>query len=785
MQTDIYLINYYNIMKLLIVESPTKAKTLERYLGQGFKVVSSYGHVRTLPSIKNAVKPNDNFNITYKILEKSRDDIKILCDNVKKANTIFLATDPDREGEAIAWHILEIMKNKKAIKKNVIVRRIVFSEITRHAVLYAIDHPRKLDNNLVYAQQARQALDYLVGFTLSPILWRKLPGSKSAGRVQSVALKLLCERENKRDLFKKDEYWTIDGIFQDDYDNAYNSQLIIYKGKKLHKFSIRSYNDAKNISEDTKKLSYKILSIKKKEIHTKPMSPFITSTLIQEASKKLQFSAKKTMLLAQKLYEGIEIKGEVTGLITYIRTDSVTIADSAVEDIIFYIKNHYGSHYLPSKPIIYKSKLKNAQEAHEAIRPTNLKNNPSALKNCLGSDDIKLYELIWQRTVSSQMHDAISQSTTIKIESQCNANVFKLVDSTLTFDGFHVVYKEIQDYKENNLSKNNNIATLKQNKKLKFDKVVPVQHFTEPLPRYTEATLVKAMEMLSIGRPSTYPKIISILLEREYAKIIKQKLIPEAKGRLVSTFLDRFFNKYLDYNFTANLENDLDDIASGKRDWKNILLNFWTLFKAHSDEVLKLENIDVLNEIEIQLFKYIFKGNNGKYDRKCTKCENGILALKTGKFGAFIGCSNYPKCDFKRALFLKELGMKINNEYKLLGIDQETQSNIFLKKGPYGFYLEKQENKKIKRISLPIKFSLAHSNLEIAINLLKLPKFLGRHPDTGDNIYIKISKYGLYLQYNNKFYALNNIEKIYLSLDEAVKIINNSNNKGLTKSIKS
>ena len=784
-QTGIYLIDCYNIMKLLIVESPTKAKTLERYLGQDFKVISSYGHVRTLPSIKDAVKPNDDFKITYKILEKSKNDIKNLCDNIKKANTIFLATDPDREGEAIAWHILEIMKDKKSIKQDVTVKRIVFHEITQHAVLNAINNPRKLDTNLVYAQQARQALDYLVGFTLSPILWRKLPGSKSAGRVQSVALKLLCERENVRDKFQKEEYWTIDNVFQDHHNNFLNAQLIVYKGKKLQKFSIKDHSHAKKISEDIQTLSYKILSIEKKEIYTKPCSPFITSTLIQEASKKLRFSAKKTMSLAQKLYEGIEIKGEVTGLITYIRTDSVTTSNIAIQDIILYIKHHYGSRYLPLKPIIYKSKLKNAQEAHEAIRPTNVKNDPNSLKKYLDNDCINLYELIWQRTISSQMHDAISQSTSVKIKSQCDMNIFKVIHSAIIFDGFYIVYKESKDCKENEYNKqNNSITTMQQNESLRCNKVNLIQHFTKPLPRYNEATLVKAMETLSIGRPSTYPKIISILLERKYAKTIKQSLMPEAKGRLVSAFLNKFFNKYVDYDFTANLENDLDDIASGKRDWRSTLLSFWTLFKTTSDEVLKIKNTDIISEIETLLFEYIFQYTNGEYNKKCVKCEDGTLGLRTGKFGAFIGCSNYPKCDFKRTLFLKEAKTEVDNEYKLLGTDKKTQADILLKKGPYGLYLEKEENKKKKRISLPIKFSLQHIELEFAIDLLKLPKILGKHPDTGENIYMKISKYGLYLQFKNKFYALHDIKKIHLSLGEAVKMIDNFHIKVSTKNIK-
>ncbi len=761
-------------MKLLIVESPAKAKTLEKYLGKDFKVISSYGHIRSLPSVRDAVEPENNFKITYKPIIRAKDTIKNLADNFKKAEIIYLATDPDREGEAISWHILETMKSKKSLNNAVNVKRIAFHEITKNAVINAINNPRELDQDLIHAQQARQALDYLVGFTLSPVLWRKLPGSKSAGRVQSVALKLLCERENERDKFKEQEYWTIDSIFSKNNKDSFSSQLHTYNGEKLEKFSINKENKAKDIIKNIKTLNYKVSSIKKKDIIRKPTAPFITSTLIQEASRKLNFSAKKTMIIAQKLYEGIQVKSKTDGLITYMRTDSVTISQEAIKNITSHIKSHYGSNYLPKNPILYKYKSKNAQEAHEAIRPTNFSNNPTNLKDFLDNDQYRLYELIWKRTIASQMANVKLESVTIEISSQNNKNIFKSTGSTIVFDGFYRVYKDGIDNEEN--EKKNNIPKLQEGDILNLDKIIPNQHFTQPPPRYTEASLVKKMEELGIGRPSTYPKIISILVEREYAKILQKRFIPEAKGRLVDAFLNKFFDKYIDYDFTANLENDLDDVANGKKKWKEVLSNFWILFKNTSDKVLEIKNIDIINEVEKLLLDYIFnttdKDELSKL-RKCTNCKNGELGLKTGKFGAFIGCSNYPECSYKRTLFQEENTENKNEKEKVIGVDEITQSEILLKKGPYGFYLEKEVDGKKKRASLPAKVSPDNINLEFACSLLNLPKDLGKHPTIKEDILVKIGRYGPYLECNKKFYALKNIDKINLELLEAVDLIDN------------
>ena len=773
-------------MKLLIVESPAKAKTLEKYLGGDYKVISSYGHVRSLPSVKDAVEPENDFKITYKVLEKAKDTIKKLSENFKKADAIFLATDPDREGEAISWHILEAMKSKKSVNKDVEIKRIVFHEITKSAVINAIENPRGLDKDLVHAQQARQALDYLVGFTLSPVLWRKLPGSRSAGRVQSVALKLLCERENERDKFKEQEYWSIDSIFQNDDKVNFDSMLHTYDGKKIEKLTISDEGYAKEIVKNVEKLKYKVSSIKKKEINRKPTAPFITSTLIQEASRKLNFTAQKAMLIAQKLYEGIQINGEVTGLITYMRTDGVTISKEAIKNIVSHIKNHYGPNYLPATPIVYKSKSKNAQEAHEAIRPTNFQNSPSAIKEFLDNDQYRLYELIWKRTVASQMANAKLESVAVEIASETGNNTFKSVGSTLVFDGFYKVYKEGQDNEQG--ENKNKIPKLKEGDDLKLNKIIPNQHFTQPPPRYTEASIIKRMEELGIGRPSTYPKIISILIEREYAKIIQKSFIPESKGRLVDAFLNKFFNKYIDYDFTANLENDLDDIANGKKNWKDVLKNFWSPFKGTSNEVLEIKNMDIIHEVENLLGDYIFKSDgteNTDTLRECNKCNDGKLGLRTSKFGAFIGCSNYPECNYKRALFGDELLESASNNEKILGVDAKTQVNILLKKGPYGFYLEKEEDGKKKRASLPEKYPHESIDLAFASSLLNLPKIIGKHPSIGEDIFVKIGRYGPYLECNKKFYALKNIDKININFGEAIELIDNYKPKVAKKKKKS
>ncbi len=753
-------------MKLLIVESPAKAKTLSRYLGKDYKVLSSYGHVRSLPSEKDAVQPENDFSITYKILSKSSKVIKSLQDSFKEADKVYLATDPDREGEAIAWHITESMKEKKSLSKDLIVERVEFQSITKEAVLKGIANPRKLDDHLVHAQQARQALDYLVGFTLSPVLWRKLPGSRSAGRVQSVALKILCDRENEIDDFIKEEYWSIEAIFLTSDKKDFAAKLNVYNQDKLDKMSVKTEEEAANIVKQIQDLDYAIQGITKKEVKKNPPAPFTTSTLIQEGVRKFGFSAKKTMSVAQTLYEGVSIDGSLIGLITYMRTDSVTLSDGAVSDIRSYIKSTYGNQYLSEKPIVYKTKSKVAQEAHEAIRPNTVDKNPESIKNFLTDEQYKLYSLIWKRTVACQMSKAVYQSTSIEITSKDQKHMFKASGSILVFEGFQKLYKETKDSEEQllpNMSEGMNVT---------LDDLKHCQHFTQPPPRYTEASLVKRMEELGIGRPSTYPIIISILVDRDYAKIEQKRFVPESRGRLVDTFLSKFFPKYIDYEFTANLEDELDGVADGKKEWKAVLSNFWYPFKEKSEEVLGIKNMEILENIEKSLEKHIFKAEENKNSKKCTKCNDGTLGLRTSKFGAFIGCSNYPKCDYRRSLFSDDAdGDTQEVQDNILGIDPTDNKEIFLKKGPYGFYLEKIIDNKPKRVSLLKSAKTPEISLELASNLMSLPKKLGKHPDNNEEVFVKIGRYGPYLECNKKFYSLKTLDKIDIDLDEAIEII--------------
>ena len=757
-------------MKLLIVESPAKAKTLKKYLDKEFIIISSYGHIRSLPSVKGAVLPGDDgFKILYQPLSRSKETIRNLMENFKISKEIYLATDPDREGEAIAWHILEMMKQEQCLKEKSSIKRIVFYEITKDAVIKAINNPRSLDQNLIDAQKTRQALDYLVGFTLSPILWIKLPGCKSAGRVQSVGLKLLCQRENERDKFSKEEYWTITSLFSScNTETVINSQLISYQGEKLKRLDIFESTQAQVMIKNLRSLEYTVSSIKRKKIIKKPLPPFTTSTLIQDAWTKLNFTAKKTMMVAQKLYEGVQVGDDVEGLITYMRTDSLNISQEAIEKIISFIEKSYTKKYLPNFPILYKSKSKISQEAHEAIRPTNFLNTPSNIKNFLDEDQWKLYDLIWRRTIASQMAGTMVESVNVEISSRDQLNTFSSTKSQILFDGFYKIYKED---KEN--EKVNDLLFLKEKDVLEIQEITPDCHFTQPPARYTEATFVKKMEETGIGRPSTYPKIISTLVERGYAKISNGKFIPEIKGRLVDAFLNEFFHQYVDYEFTANLEYHLDKIANGKSRWKEVLSNFWVDFNNQSKKVSEIRISDVVNSIDKLLTPYIFPStDNLSYEEKkrCKECQNGTLGLRTSKFGAFIGCSNYPKCKYKRNL-LQEENTDDKKDSKLLGVDKNTKSEVFLKKGPYGFYLEQNINNSPKRVSLPPNILPNNISLELGQELLSLPKNLGTHPTQRKNIFLKKGRYGLYLECDKIFYSLKNIEDLNMSLGDSIKLI--------------
>ncbi|MBL4907131.1 MAG: type I DNA topoisomerase, partial [Sneathiella sp.] len=635
-------------MNVVVVESPAKAKTINKYLGEDYIVLASYGHIRDLPSKDGSVKPDEDFAMDYQNDAKSAKHIKAIADALKGAENLYLATDPDREGEAIAWHVMKVMEEKKKIK-DAKVSRVVFNEITKKAVLHGIANPRELDMHLVNAQQARRALDYLVGFTLSPVLWRKLPGAKSAGRVQSVALRLICERDLEIEAFNPEEYWTIDADFQTEKNSKITARLTHCDGAKLDKFSLSDEASAKAAAEKVRAGSFSIISVTKKPARRNPSPPFTTSTLQQEASRKLGFGAKRTMMTAQKLYEGFDIGGETTGLITYMRTDGVTIADEALQACREVIAAEYGAEYVPDSPRVYKTKSKNAQEAHEAIRPTDLTRTPAMMAQYLDQEHLRLYELVWKRTIASQMESAQMERTTIDFEDGAGQTM-RATGSVVRFAGFLKLYEEGQDDAKDDEG-GKRLPAVMQGEKMATDIVREDQHHTEPAPRYSEASLVKKLEELGIGRPSTYASIISVLQEREYVRIEQKRFFAEDKGQLVTAFLSSFFTRYVEYDFTAQLEERLDDIADDKIEWKQVLRDFWNDFSLSVEGTTELRVTDVLEELNRVLGPHVFpEKEDGSDPRGCPKCDEGRLSLITGRFGAFIGCSNYPECRFTRQL---------------------------------------------------------------------------------------------------------------------------------------
>lgn len=770
---------------LLVVESPAKAKTINKYLGKNYKVLASMGHIRQLPRKDGSVDVNDDFKIKYEISPKSAKAVKELVDAAKNSDKLLLAPDPDREGEAIAWHVLEVLKQKKAIKADTPVERVVFNAITKNEVENAIKNPRQIDMDLVNAQQARVALDYLVGFTLSPVLWKKLPGSKSAGRVQSVALRLICEREEEIEKFKKEEYWTIDADLLTDKKEKISASLTHIDGKKLDKFAIKSEKEAKEIQSILETKKYKVLSIEKKQTKKNPYAPFTTSTLQQEANKKLGFSAKQTMSIAQKLYEGKDVGNGTHGLITYMRTDGVYTAPEAINSARNFIKNKYGEKYLPTKAIIYQNKVKNAQEAHEAIRPTDPTATPESLKQYLTNEEYKLYDLIWKRLIASQMESVIFDQVVINIETESKYGLLRATGSVIKFDGFYILYNinKEEDEEKESTDDERILPSVNEGEYLNLKKINSLQHFTEPPARYSEASLVKKMEELGIGRPSTYATILSVIQEREYVRLEKKKFIPEERGRIVTAFLKKYFNKYVQYDYTAKLEDDLDEISNGKENWKKFLQEFWQPFDAEINQAMTIPPSDVINSIMQDLKEHIFGfDKDGKLNDTCPECKTGKLMLKMGKFGAFIGCSNYPRCNYIKNI--ESLTISDDNsteltaekfENKLLGTDEG--QNIYLKKGPYGFYIQKGEDstdktKKPKRVSIP-KTNKDPQNMTFdqAKSLLSLPRFIGNHPTDGGEIKANIGPFGPYLMYNKKFYSVKNDDILTIELPQAVVII--------------
>ena len=769
-------------MNLVIVESPAKAKTINKYLGTNYTVLASYGHIRDLPSKNGSVDPEDKFKMIWEVDSFSKKYLKEIADVAKNSEKIILATDPDREGEAIAWHVKEYLDEKKLLKDKKI-ERVVFNEITKKAVTNGIENPRNIEPNLVDAYMARRALDYLVGFNISPILWTKLPGSKSAGRVQSVALRLLTEREHEIEQFKPEEFWTLNINFKTSKGDILNSNIVFLNDEKIEKFSFKNKEDINQAIEVIKKSKYKISDISSKIYSRNPLGPFTTSTLQQTASSKLGFGASRTMQIAQRLYQGIDVEGDTVGLITYMRTDGTNISNDAVVDFRNFIQSSYGDKYLPKEPNNYSGKkAKNAQEAHEAIRPTDISRTPDAMKKYLSTDQIKLYDLIWSRALSSQMEAAKFDRKTITIVSDDNLNQFKCSGSTIQFDGFLKLTRIDDDENEKILPDVNK-------DQVSIDEFIDEQHFTQPPPRYSEASLVKKLEELGIGRPSTYASIISVISNRGYAEIINKRFFPTDRGKLLSAFLEKLFSKYVDYGFTAGLEEQLDDITSGKEEWIKVLDNFWKDFNLNVSNVKEKRTREVLDLLNESLGELIFEADKeGKINRKCKLCDTGELSLKNSfRGGAFIGCSNYPECKFTRPLSKAKANDQIAlAEPKLIG-QNENGKDIYLKNGRFGPYLQyekivdelndkkkrkKKENDNLKNVSIPKGIEIDQIDLGKAKYLCSLPKVIGQHPDNGKDITINSGRFGPYLKCDNKSARLENIDELFtIGLNRAITLI--------------
>ena len=745
-------------MKLVVVESPAKAKTINKYLGSDYTVLASYGHIRDLPAKDGSVRPDEGFAMSWESDPRSERQIREIKDALKGADDLILATDPDREGEAISWHVQNVLEEQHALKGKS-VHRVVFHEITKSAVLAAMANPRKLDQTLVDAYFARRALDYLVGFTLSPVLWRKLPGSRSAGRVQSVALRLICEREAEIEIFRAEEFWTIDVALRTAAGKPFVGHLTHIDGARLDKFGLPNEAEAKRAASLIEGSNFAVTSIERKRVRRNPQPPFTTSTLQQEASRKIGMGASRTMQIAQKLYEGIDIGGETVGLITYMRTDGVQMSVESVTAIRDVVQQTYGAPFVPDSPRVYKARAKNAQEAHEAIRPTDANRLPKEMAQFLDRDQARLYELVWKRAVASQMANAELDQTAITIDAADQRTTLRANGSIIAFEGFLKLYQEDHDDpaaggedKDGRL-----LPAMNDGEALGRDGVKPDQHFTQPPPRFTEASLVKRMEELGIGRPSTYASIMQVLQDRDYVILEKKRFAPEDRGRLVVAFLSNFFERYVQYNFTADLEAELDGIAEGKLEWKVVLERFWQAFSTAVDNTKELRVSEVLDRLDEDLGSHFFPdGANGESTRGCPRCSNGRLNLKLGKFGAFIGCSNYPDCRFTRQFAAPggeddEDGAATLDEPKILGQHAESNKDVSLRKGPYGFYVQlgeqgEKKSDKPKRVSLIRGMTPNEVTLELALGLLSLPREIGPHPETEAMILAGIGRFGPYLK---------------------------------------
>ncbi|MEP3438485.1 MAG: type I DNA topoisomerase [Hoeflea sp.] len=774
-------------MNVVVVESPAKAKTINKYLGSDFKVLASFGHVRDLPAKDGSVLPDEDFAMLWEVDTASNKRLKDITEALKGADSLILATDPDREGEAISWHVLEVLTKKKALKDKK-VSRVVFNAITKKSVLDAMNNPREIDTPLVDAYLARRALDYLVGFNLSPVLWRKLPGARSAGRVQSVALRLVCDRESEIERFNSEEYWQISADLKTPRGDGFTARLTSHDGEKISKMSITGGDLAGNIKDMLEGASFVADSVEAKPTRRNPSAPFTTSTLQQAASSKLGFNASRTMQVAQRLYEGIDIGGETVGLITYMRTDGVQMAPEAIEEARAAIAARFGDRYRPEKPRIYTTKAKNAQEAHEAIRPTGFERAPDDVKRYLDADQLKLYDLIWKRAIASQMASAEIERTTVDITATKDGKSagLRATGSVIRFDGFIAAYTDAKEDGEQSDGDDDDDARLPEinaKEALAKDKINATQHFTEPPPRYSEASLIKKMEELGIGRPSTYASTLATLRDREYVVIDKRRLIPEPKGRLVISFLENFFERYVEFGFTADLEEKLDRISAGELAWKDVLREFWTEFHSHIEDTKDLRVTQVLDALNEALAPLVFPvREDGSNPRICPTCGTGNLSLKLGKYGAFVGCSNYPDCNFTRQLSNDQNAdgdAALSNEPRDLGKDPHTEEPITLRTGRFGPYVQRGEGKEAKRSSLPKGWAPDTIDYEKALALLSLPRDIGQHPESGKMISSGLGRYGPFVLHDGTYANLESIEDVFsIGLNRAVTVIAEKQAKG-------